>query len=306
MLRYLTFRRETPMIDKIAEWVDWMRIDFAPTTVASYEWDLRHLEQAHPGRAVESLTRFDLARYLSERRVHDGVGDATIRRSVNAFKAFYKFALGKRSPAASLPMPTVKRKRQRTLDRDQAFAVMLSADTSKPRGKRDLALICLGLSSGLRESELCRLRVAEIDLEHGRLTTRVKGGSDGDGVFGPDTAAALSSWLAIRAGIALPGVETVFVGVGGLKRGTPLTPSGMRTIFRRIARESGLPHLSPHDLRRSFATLSHRFGAPSRIVQVAGRWKQIQQVEGYTQALEQADFAPYDPVSRIMGSNLES
>lgn len=292
-------------LDRISQWVDWMRIDYAVTTIASYEWELRHLESAHPGRAVESLTRFDLARYLAERRLH-GAGDATIRRSVNALKAFYLFAVGKKSPAESLPVPSVKRKRQRTLDAGQAFEVLLSCDTSKPRGKRDLALVCLGLSSGLREAELCRLRIDEIDLERGRLTTRVKGGSDGDGVFGPDTASALSSWMAVRAGIAQPGVETVFVGVGGIKPGSPLTPSGMRTIFRRIAADAGLDHLSPHDLRRSFATLSHRFGAPTRIVQVAGRWNDIAQVERYTQALDQADFAKYDPVSHLMRDEPDS
>lgn len=290
------------MLDKISGWVDWMRISYSTTTLTSYEWELRHLEKWAAGRSVENLTRADLVRYLSERRLYNGVGDAAIRRSVNALKAFYKFALGRKSPAATLPMPTVKRKRQRTLNSIQAFEVMLSADTSQPRGKRDLAIVCLALSSGLRESELCRLRVSEIDLEHGCLTTRVKGGNDGDGVFGPDTASALSSWLAIRSDHASEDVETMFVSIGGNTPGRPITPSGLRCIFRTIGREAGLERFSPHDLRRSFATLSHLFGASSRIVQVAGRWKNLSEVEGYTMALSAEDFAPYDPVTRIMHS----
>lgn len=293
-------------VDKIASWVDWMRLSCALTTIESYEWELRHLEKWAADRPVDDLTKDDLARYLAERLVLGGVGDATIRRSVNALKAFYKFLLGRKSPAKTLPMPSVKRKRQRTLNKIQAFEVMLSCDTSKARGKRDLALICLALSSGLRASELCHLRVSEVDLGNGRLTTRVKGGNDGDGVFGPDTASALSSWLAIRADYALPEVETVFVSVGGNTPGLPITPSGLRCIFRAIGKAAGLVAFSPHDLRRSFATLSHKFGAPSRIVQVAGRWKDLNQVEGYTMALEQSDFADYDPVTRLMRGNLEA
>jgi site-specific recombinase XerD len=290
------------MIDKIAEWIDWLRISAAVTTVEAYGWELRHLERWSAPRDVLQLTAADLARYLADRRMLGQCSDATIRRSVNALKEFYRFAVGKRSPARNIPAPSAKRKRQRTLTFDQAFAVMSSLDTSSVIGKRDLALVCLGLSSGLRESELCRLRVSEVNLKGGCLTTRVKGGNDGDGVFGSDTAAALSSWLAVRA--ALPGVETVFVSVGGIKHGQPLTPSGMRCIFRSIGRRAGLDQgFSPHDLRRSFATLSSRLGAPSRIVQVAGRWHDLKQVEGYTQALEQADFAQYDPVSRLLGSN---
>jgi integrase/recombinase XerD len=289
-------------IDKVANWIDWLSIDSATTTCEAYRWELRHFE-AWAAQTLErdvlSLKPDDLARYFAQRRALDKVGDATIRRSVNALKAFYQYALGRKSPAKNLKAPSIKRKRQRTLNSSLAFQVMLSPDTSTVRGKRDLAVICLGLSSGLRESELCHLLLGEVDMEHGRLTTKVKGGDDGDGVFGFDTAAALSSWLAVR--VAAPGVETVFVSVGGNTPGRPITPSGLRVIFRRIAADAGLPHLSPHDLRRTFATLSHRNGAPSRIVQVAGRWHDLRQVEGYTQALEAEDFAPYDPVSRLMG-----
>jgi integrase/recombinase XerD len=298
----------TPMVDKVAEWLDWLSIDYAKTTIAAYEWELRHLEKWSMlvlDRPVLDLSKADLARYLAQRRAIDNVGDACIRRAVNAFRSFYSHTFGRKSPARLIPSPSVKRKRQRTLNRTQAFEVMLSADTSRPRGKRNLALVCLALSSGLREAELCRLRLSEIDLKRGCLTTKVKGGDDGDGVFGPDTASAIESWLRIRPGFAAPGVDAVFVSVGGNTPGMPLTPSGLRVIFRQIGREAGLEKLSPHDLRRSFATLSHRFGAPSRIVQVAGRWHDLAQVEGYTQALEAEDFAPYDPVSRIMGTNLD-
>ena len=47
-------------------------------------------------------------------------------------------------------------------------------------------------------------------------------------------------------------------------------------------------------------TLAHQMGAPTRIVQIAGRWNDILQVEQYTRALRPEDFAPYAPVSRLM------
>ncbi len=288
----------TPVIDKVSEWIDWLRINAASTTVDAYGWELRHLAKWCAPRDVLMLSKADLARYLSERRV-GGCSDATIRRSVNALKAFYLFAMGKKSPARTIPTPAAKKRQQRSLNFQQAFELMASMDTSTAKGKRDLALICLGLSSGLRESELCRLKVLEVDLEHGCLTTRIKGGNDGRGVFGHDTAAALASWFAVRP--AGPGVDTVFVSVGGLKHGQPLTPSGLRCIFRKIGQRAGLKQgFSPHDLRRSFATLSSQLGAPSRIVQVAGRWSDLAMVERYTAGLNADDFAPYDPVSRIL------
>lgn len=286
--------------DVIASWVDWLRIDSAATTCAAYEWELRHLERWCAGRDVLTLSRADLARYLAERRMVQQASDATVRRSVNALRAFYKFALGSKSPARTIKAPSVKRRKQRTLNWTQALDVMSACDTSNALGRRNLAIICLGLDSGLREAELCRLSVAQLDLSANRLTVRVKGGDDRDGIFGLHTVAALSAWLADRPAYALPGVESVFVSIGGDTPGREITPSGLRCIFRRIGRQAGLGPFSPHDLRRSFATMSHQLGAPTRIVQVAGRWSDVQMVERYTQALSVSDMAPYSPVSHIL------
>lgn len=291
------------MIDKIAEWLDWLGITVSATTLAGYGWHLRALEKWSDGRDVLSLTRSDLAHYLADRRALRHWEDATIKHAVNAFKSFYRYALGSRSPAKSITAPSAKRKKQRTLDWQQALAVMASCDTSSARGRRDLALVCLLLDSGLRESEVCRLMIENVDLERRRLIVQIKGGDDGEGVFGPDTVAMLSAWLAIRPVFALPGVANFFVSVGGTLPGQAITPSGLRCIFRRIGKSAGLEHFSPHDLRRSFATLSHQIGAPTRIVQVAGRWSDLKMVERYTAALSAEDFAPYSPVSRILNLN---
>ena len=288
------------MIDKIAEWVDWLSINSARSTVEGYKWELRNLEKWSGGVDVLLLGRADLARYIAERRALKHCDDSTIRRTIYALKRFYEFALGRKSPAKTLKAPSVKRRKQRTLNWADALAVMSACDTSGARGRRNLALICLGLDSGLREAELCRLSVAQLDLERCRLTVRVKGGNDGDGVFGLDTLAALATWLAVRPAYAAPGVEAVFVSIGGDKPGYALTPSGLRSIFRKIGKDAGLKAFSPHDLRRSFATMSHKLGAPTRVVQVAGRWSDLKQVEGYTQALDAGDMAPYSPVSHIL------
>ena len=290
-------------VDKIAEWLDWLSIDYAATTIAAYAWELRRLE-AWAGRVLDrsvvDLSKADLARYLAQRRALDLVGDACVRRAVNAFRSFYSYAIGAKSPARSIPAPRVKKKRQRTLDGQLTLRLLSAPDTSSMRGRRDLALICLPLSTGLRASELCRLRLAELDMDARRLSTKVKGGDDGDGVFGDYTQSVMASWLAVRESVAVSGVDTVFVSVGGNRPGTSLTPSGLRVIFRRIGKEAGIEHLSPHDLRRTFATLGHRFGASTRLIQVAGRWKDIEQVVQYTRALEAEDFDDFDPVSRLM------
>jgi integrase len=80
-----------------------------------------------------------------------------------------------------------------------------------------------------------------------------------------------------------------------------LTTGGLRPVMRGWAKSAGIGRLSPHDLRRTFATVAIRLGAPSRIVQVAGRWSRLEMVERYTRTIEAADMDPWFPVNRAMG-----
>ena len=80
-----------------------------------------------------------------------------------------------------------------------------------------------------------------------------------------------------------------------------MTPSGLRVAFRYMGKRAGLAAFSPHDMRRAFATMAHRLGAPSRLVQVAGRWEDLRMVARYTPSLTAEDFDPYSPVRGLLG-----
>ena len=60
-------------------------------------------------------------------------------------------------------------------------------------------------------------------------------------------------------------------------------------------------NLSPHVLRRTFATLAIRNGAPTRVVQVAGGWANLSEVQRYSQAIEAQDFDGYSATNVIGG-----
>jgi len=288
------------MESRVLEWRDWLSVKHAETTIAGYVWEVLRLARHFEQRAIEELTTADLLSYLAARRA-GGCGNAAIRHAVNALRSFYAFACPGASPAASLPVPSGKPAKQpRTLTGAQALAVLSSCDTSSPVGARDLALLSVMLDSGLRAAEICRLRLDALDLSGRVLRVIVKGGQEQFGVFGLETANYVSAWLGWRATIARPDVATVFVGVGGLHPGRGLTTDGLRCIFRRIGRSAGLPAFSPHDLRRTGATLASLLGAPTRLVQVWGRWDDVRMVERYTAAIKAQDFAPYFPVSNVL------
>lgn len=286
------------MQTKIDCWLNELEIaGYSADTIRAYGWHVGQLVRCDPR---DDYTRADLVAYIAGRK-REGWGDATRKLAVNAMRNFFAFTCGEQSPARDLPAPRPTPTQQRTLTAAQALAVLAACDSQTITGKRDLALLCLMLDTGLRASEICRLRVSNIDLERRRLTVRVKGGKLGNGVFTEYTALQVNSWLSVRGEVAGEGVGELFVGIGGLKPGTKLTGHGLRVIFRRLGKAAGLAALSPHDMRRTFATLAIRFGAPTRLVQLAGRWEDLSLLERYTSALEAADIEQYLPVGRLMG-----
>lgn len=214
--------------------------------------------------------------------------------SLVACRKYLAWRFGQGHHALSARIKRIRPKHQRSLTTKQALELLASFDTSRPKGARDLAIAALALDTGLRLAELCRLSIPDLDLEKRTLQVIVKGGQWSCAVFSPETAQYIREWLAFRC--AAQDVKTVFIST---RSGQQLTRGGLRIIVYKWGTLLGIK-LSPHDLRRSFATLATIFGAPSHIVQVAGRWSDISMVEHYTQDLDQVAITPYLPVSRLI------
>jgi integrase len=267
---------------------------YSPSTIENYRRVLR-LIFAELGN-IEDLTASGLKHWLESHTW----GNATQWTALCAVRAFIRYKFGENHPALMLHIKRLPYVPQRTLKLYQVEDLISSFDQKKIKGRRDIAICCLALDSGLRCAELCRLEVGHVDLLERSLKVRIKGGSIGDGVFSQDTSEMLSRWIIDRRTIARPGVRTIFVSISGNTKGDPLTTAGLRHEMSRWARCAGLSALSPHDLRRTFATISTKNKAPARVLQVAGRWKDMQMIQRYTQAIQAHDFDPYFPVAAAM------
>lgn len=248
---------------------------------------------------VENLTVEQFRGWLYS---HDWWSDNHRWVAYCSIRVFLRWRFGNHHPALALRIRRGETAPQRTLDYAEVVRLIESFDTDTPKGKRDLAICCLLLDTGLRSAEICRVDVRHVSLETQRLSVIVKGGSWKEAIFSEQTKAAIEQWLVERNLIVEPGFRYLFCGIGGSTPGKKLTPSGLRCIMRGWANRAGIPMLSPHDFRRTFATLSIRNGAPSRIVQIAGRWSSLEMVERYTRRLEIEDMRPYFVVPRVLST----
>ncbi len=224
-------------------------------------------------------------------------GNSQQRVALYAFRRYIRWRWGEKHPALLARIPRTKPKKQRVLTVSQALALLASFDTSTAAGARDLAICAAALDTGLRCSELCHLCLADVNLYARTLQVVVKGGQWRMGIFSEQTALYVDGWLSWRAPAL--GVETLFHSFQHGRYGHPLTREGLQRIVKKWGLRLGV-RLSPHDLRRTFATLATIFGAPSRVVQEAGGWSSITMVEAYTQDLSLSAITPYLPVSRLL------
>lgn len=264
--------------------------DFSENTTDRYKRTLKIAEAE-----LEDLADLDSIKFKVWLGSHNW-GSSSQWIAFCAIRKYLRWAFGEQHPALRVRIRRLASEPQRALNAEQVIKLLASFDRRKVKGIRDLAICALMLDTGLRKAEVCRLSILHVDLVSQKVGVITKGGRWGTGVFSEVTKLYLSEWLSVRAELAK--CEACFINTW---TGGALTRDGFGTMVRRWGEKVGFK-LTPHDLRRTFAVLSTRAGAPARVLQVAGRWSSLEMVEHYTARIEADDFRPWFPVAYVMGN----
>jgi integrase len=243
---------------------------------------------------LEHLTATDLLELLEQ----SGWQNARQCVAIAAIQRFLRWKFGDKHPALAAKIKRLPGKPQRALDRKTALKLLASFDTYTAKGARDLAICALALDTGLRASEICRLQLADTDLEECTLQVIVKGGTWEAAIFSEQTAGYIARWLQFR--LPLPGEGCLFTHV---QTGEGLTPEGLFQIVRGWGRAIGI-ELSPHDLRRSMAVIATLNGASERSLMEMGRWKSSDMIKRYTRTLNLHQVRKYLAVDNLLEVDL--
>jgi integrase/recombinase XerC len=246
-------------------------------TVAAYRRDIsRVLDLASgPGKPVRS-EQWDRA--LLERAMRglflDGLAASSTARALAAWRSFGRFCVRRGTlasdPARAFTFPRLPRRLPRTLPRiDLNEALDRLARATDAAAARDLALLEMTYSSGLRLSELIGLHRGDLDRGARLLRVRGKGRKERVTPVGERALAALDRYLAAEGRGAGPRDEPLFP--GRAHAGTPARALSPRTVQRlvrrRLAAVAGGLGVTPHALRHSFASHLLDAGADLRAIQ---------------------------------------
>jgi integrase/recombinase XerC len=213
-----------------------------------------------------------------------GKNDAvTIGRKISSLRAFFRFAVRRRlipgSPVAALRAPKRARRLPSFLGKEEAGRLL---DGAVPSDEPDSALtraLCEVLyGAGLRVSEACNLDLDDVEREGtgGRVTVRQgKGRKDRIVPLGSKAWQALEAYLPLRTA-SLSAAPAASGQSGGdarghalfvTRRGRRLGPRVARRLLARREALTGVPGVSPHALRHSYATHLLGEGADLRAIQ---------------------------------------
>jgi site-specific recombinase XerD len=123
---------------------------------------------------------------------------------------------------------------------------------------RDLALVGLMLHDGLRSCEVLALRVADVRLTEAQILVRGKGNKQRLLPLPQDIADVLEKYLWLER----PQTQSpaLFVCLKGRARGTALSSTGLRSLFRHHRRSSQVLQANPHRFRHTFGADMVRAG----------------------------------------------
>ena len=291
-----------PTVDEaIQQFLDHLRVEreLTPATVEAYGSDLARFAHFAAGRtiqpveAVRSIDILDFLVHLTERKLS---ARSQARRLV-ALRQFFRFLKAERiapsDPTEDVDLPRFGRKLPDFLSVDEIDRLLAAPDRRTPRGMRDAAMLETLYATGLRVSELVKLRLRDLNFDAGYLMTFGKGRKERLVPVGESALASVRAYVeqARVAATKARAIDALFL----THHGRAMTRQGFWKLLGRYATAAGIrKRISPHKLRHSFATHLVERGADLRAVQAMLGHADIGTTEIYTHVSRGHLRAVYD------------
>jgi site-specific recombinase XerD len=259
---------EDPLIREFLSYLSNER-NASPRTLKAYRQALSAFRSENT-TAWKKCSAYDFRDYLFG-LTKRGQARSYVRLQFSAFRSFYQFLAARkrlaRNPVREVQLPKVEKKLPLVLTRQQVEE-LLSAPMRQTKNRsapvwmplRDVAIMELFYSSGLRLSELAGLDVADLDLYTESVRVFGKGRKERICPVGLPALESISRYRAAARVHSGP----LFVN----KSRKRMSVRSIWLVLKRYVHYTSIPiSISPHKLRHSFATHLLDRGADLRSVQ---------------------------------------
>ena len=213
---------------------------------------------------LDKITINHLRLYIHEistnRKTGKPLAKATLNQRKAIIRSFFKW-LYEEEYISKDPSTRIKSERNcskpKTAFKDtQIEALRMACDT-----KRTRAIVDLLYSSGIRISECTGLNVSDVDLDSREIIVYGKGEKWRTTFIDAPAVVSLKTYLASRSD------DNPALFVSEREPHDRIKPNGIRKMLRKLSEKAGVPDVTPHKFRHSFATAAIEHGMPIESVQ---------------------------------------
>jgi len=260
----------------------------SPHTLSNYRRDLQRIKAWCFVQNIATwadLNQPHVRSFIAIRH-RQGISGKSLQRELSSLRTLFRYLQRENqvenNPAQGVRPPKSERKLPSVLDADQ-LGCLLDQPSDEPLVIRDLAIMELFYSSGLRLSELVSLNLASVDLADAIVEVIGKGDKTRRVPVGEKARQSLERWLMVRAGMVSSDESALFIS----QRGQRISPRTVQQRVHKLTQERGVPtDVHPHMLRHSFA---------SHLLESSGDLRAVQELLGHadistTQVYTHLDF----------------
>lgn len=266
-------------------------------TDRTYNWYQRNLGKYYSFLGAKGLNSISeacenkninafLASFRNQKFKGRELSDKYIHGFARCIKTLTRFAYEEKyiSDLPKMKMPTIRKKKLPVLNFEEIQKLMDAAINT-----RDLALITLAISTGMRRDEIVNLNWGEVNLRKGKIDILEGKGKKYRFVFvDKQTLRVL-----IKHHTELSMIDTSLVSVDSPVIQTDehqrIKPMGVRSIFIRLSSKSGVK-FSAHALRRTFAKMAIKNGMDIIYLQSLMGHANLETTRDYVQDLDDEDI----------------
>ena len=267
--------------------LDYLAVEkgLARNSLSAYHVDLRHFGHwlLDQNLDLDAVERIHIVRYFQSLRTA-GISTRSVARALAAIRGMFRFLVAERhlknDPTENLENPKLWSTLPKSLHATEVEALLRAPDRSTPEGLRDGAMLELLYATGLRVSELIKVKIEDVVMDAGFLRTMGKGSKERIVPFGDTARDAILEYMEKGRGeFDKYNDPHLFLTL----RGRPMTRQSFWMKVSKFARQAGIKaHISPHVLRHSFATHLLENGADLRSVQMMLGHADISTTQIYT------------------------
>ena len=239
--------------------------NYSSHTIASYKKDLN---QFYTFAQNTNKIDYNFIRKYLQFLYDKKYTSKSISRHISSLKSFFKYLtkIGKikENPCLLISNPKITKKLPNYINYNDLEILFKVPDKSDVLGLRNLLILELLYSCGVRVSELVNIKLKDVDFDNNRILILGKGNKERYVLYGKVCCELLNEYLLKSRSKLNKNSEYLLVN----KFGNKITDRSIRMIIDDIIKKSGLKlNVSPHTFRHTFATHLLNEGADLKIVQ---------------------------------------